>query len=485
MKKNLLASAAVLAGLTYAAGASAQSVTSTTLQGSANGLYGAVNPTMVPDPGSVVVRFGGHYNFYAGAVADSGRVATGAKQQAQEFGDYLHISPSVDGVAANGLRYGVYSDFWMEHPGTSTTATATTGSTGVQNGAGGGSIGSITNNERTNSTLYLRHAWAYVGLPTIGTLRVGTDGPTTLFQTGTFENFNDGGWNGDIPDFVSGNAGPTWPFAAVGNLYGPSKATYLSPQLYGFEIGLSYEPTTSFNNIYDQCNVAGTGCARNDSSNVASDLARRRNTLNTEMRYRGTFGPIGVAAEVGWMGSGTVGANQGGLAGAALTSYQSAARYRGFNIGIGGLAITYGGLTVGGHIQGGDYNGQWGLAPAGGPHSLAYLLGASYTVGPVIVGVQAFQYNSPGNSFAYTGVPTAAQVHVGQERERGIAAGGTYTLTPGVSLFLDYLWGDRKENGFDLLTGTGTTFNGATGVDSHLNNQTRASLIGTGLQIRW
>jgi hypothetical protein len=429
---------------------------------------------MVPDPGTVIVRLGGHFNFYAAAMSDSGDKAPGFKQQNTEFGDYLHLSPSVDGVAANGLRYGVYSDFWTEHPGLA----------GVANGAGGGSVASITNDERYNSTLYLRHVWGYIGLPTIGTLRVGTDGPTTLFQTGTFENFNDGGWNGDIPDMISGNAGPVWPFAAVGNLYGPTKVTYLSPQLAGFEIGLSYEPTTSFNNVYDQCNVASAGCARLDSSNVAGDLARRRNTLNAEVRYRNTFGPLGIAAEAGWLGSGVVGANQGGLSGAALTSYQAANRYRGFDIGIGGLAITYGGLTVGGHIQYGDYQGQWGLAPVGGPQTMAWLVGASYTIGPVIVGASFFQVNEAGASYGYTGTPTATQLHTGQERDRGFAAGGTYTITPGVSLFLDALWGDRKENGVDILNG-GTTYNPTTGVDSHTNNQTRAALLGTGLQIRW
>jgi hypothetical protein len=478
MKKTLLASAAAVCGLLCATGAYAQSVTSTTLLPSASSMGSAVNGTSgIPDPGTVVVRFGGHMNFYAAALSDSGDKANGFKQANYEFGDYLHISPSVDGTAANGLRYGVYSDFWTEHPGANTTATSSTGSTGIVNGAGGGNVASITNDERYNATLYLRHVWTYVGFPTLGTVRFGTDGPTTLFQTGTFENFNDGGWNGDIPDFVSGNAGPTWPFAAVGNLYGPAKITYLSPQVYGFEVGVAFEPTTSFNDIYDQCNTASSGCARASASNVAGDLGRRRNTFNAEMRYRGTFGPVGIAAEVGYLGSGVVQADSAG----AAASFATAPRYRGWDIGIGGLAVTFGGLTVGGHIQGGDFNGQWAQAPAGGPHAVAGLVGASYTVGPVIVGVQAFQFDSPGNSYAFTGTPTPALAHVGQERERGLAAGGTYTVVPGLSLFLDYLYGDRKENGYDLLNG-GATFGSANATS---NNRTRAQLIGFGTQLRW
>ena len=81
MKKNLLASAAAICGLLYATGAYAQSVTSTTLLPSANSMGGAVNPTTnVPDPGTVVVRFGGHANFYAAAMSDSGDKAPGFKQ---------------------------------------------------------------------------------------------------------------------------------------------------------------------------------------------------------------------------------------------------------------------------------------------------------------------------------------------------------------------------------------------------------------------
>ena len=469
MRNNLLASAAAASALLYSAGAFAQSATVNTLQGSANSLAGAVNATnYLPDPGTVIVRLGGHYNFYAAAVTESGDKAPGFKQQVQQFGDYLHLSPSVDGVAANGMRYGVYTDIWDEHPGLA----------GVANGAGGGSISSITNNERYNSTLYLRHAYSYIGAPAVGTLRFGTDGVATLFQTGTFENFNDGGWNGDAYEMVGGNSEPTWPFAAVGNLYGPAKVTYLSPQIYGFEAGISYEPTTSFNNIFDQCNTASSGCARASASNVAGDLARRRNLVNPEIRFRGTVGPVGIAAEIGFIGSGNVQADAGGLTPAAAAAFALAPRYRGLDIGIGGIAITFSGLTVGGHVQAGSYNGQYGLAPVGSDTTIAGLVGASYTVGPVIVGASAFQYDSPGNSHA--GV-TPALLNVGQLRERGVAAGGTYTLVPGLSLFLDYLWGSRKENGYDLLNGA-TTYKTATPTQ---NNETRAQLLGLGTQLRW
>lgn len=419
-------------------------------------MAGGVNASDVPEVGSIRVRLGGHVNFYAAALSDTGDRAPGFKQAQYAFGDYAHLNPSVDGVAANGLRYGTFVDIWNEKPIAS----------------GGGTGGSISNVDRTAGALYVRRAWVYLGLPTLGTIRVGSgDSPAGLFQTGTFENFNDAGWNGDVPLLISGNAAPIWPFALVGNLYTPTKATYLSPQYKGFEFGVSYEPNTSQFTTFDgACNVAGTGCARLSASNLAADLARRRNMVNPEIRYRGTFGPVGLAVEAGYMGSGKVAADP---AGPGNTITATTTRYRGFNIGIGGIAVTYGGLTVGGHVQAGAYNEQWGLAPAQGPDAFAWLAGASYAIGPVIVGGSFYQFDSAGASFTNF---TPAGRSVGQRRERGVAGGGTYTLVPGVSLFLSLLYGERKENNYDLLNNT---------IGSTANNKTRSELISLGTQLRW
>ena len=456
MRKNLLASATVACGLLYSGLASAQVATVNTLSPDNRFLAGAVNASDVPEVGSIRVRLGGHVNFYAAALSDTGDRAPGFKQAQYAFGDYAHLNPSVDGVAANGLRYGTFVDIWNEKPIAS----------------GGGTGGAISNVDRTAGALYVRRAWVYLGLPTLGTIRVGSgDSPAGLFQTGTFENFNDGGWNGDVPLLISGNAAPTWPFALVGNLYTPTKATYLSPQYKGFEFGVSYEPNTSQFTTFDgACGVASTGCARLSASNQAADLARRRNMVNPEIRYRGTFGPVGLAVEAGYMGSGKVAADPTGP-GNTITA--STAQYRGFNMGIGGIAVTYGGLTVGGHVQAGAYNGQWGLAPAQGPDAFAWLAGASYAIGPVIIGGSFYQYNSAGASFTNF---TPAGRSVGQLRERGVAGGGTYTLVPGVSLFLSLLYGDRKENNYDLLNNT---------IGSTANNKTRSELISLGTQLRW
>jgi predicted porin len=420
----------------------AQMTTQTTLLPDARSL------PVAPTPGQVIVRLGGHINFYAMALSDSGNSSPGYKQAGYSFLDYVHLNPSVDGMAANGLKYGAFVDIWQEKPVA----------------PGGGSGGGISPVDRTAGSLYVRREWIYMGTDKLGTIRLGTgDSVGGLYQTGTFENFDDGGWNGDVPSMFSSNTTPTWPFDLVGNLYTPTKLTYLSPQFSGVEFGATYEPNTGNVTTFDGvCPTAGTGCDRLSSSANTADLARRRNMLNIEARYRAVFGPVGIATEVGWFGSGHVNYD-GTLPPTTVTHYD------GFNQGVFGFTATYAGLTVGGHLMAGRFNGQWGLDPKGAPDSIAYLMGASYTVGPLIVGASFFQYDSAGN--AYQGLGP----HVGTLRERGVAAGGTYSLTPGVSLILSYLYGDRKERGYDLLD--------ATPGSNH--NNVRAQGISIGTQLRW
>ena len=83
---------------------------------------------------------------------------------------------------------------------------------GQHSGSGGGVYGSLSQQSRQRGELYLRREWGYIGTDQLGTLRLGsTDGPSGLYMVGNFENFNDGGWNGDVPGMISGNVQPTWP----------------------------------------------------------------------------------------------------------------------------------------------------------------------------------------------------------------------------------------------------------------------------------
>lgn len=456
-----------------------------------------------PAPGTVTVRLNGLVRFYAAYIKDGdanrtagtalgGVAGNGTEKLANyTFATYARLYPGFDGVAANGLKYGASIE--IRSDGSS--------------GAGGGTFGSVTGSNRARGELYIRRAFGYLGTDKLGTLRLGgTDGPSSLYITGNFENFDGGGLNGDLPGFLAGNTNITWPFGDVGNMYTTNKAVYLSPQFYGFDFGLAYEPNTGSptGNSGNNCGtggfvgtnfvnaagaftaatgangqgVAGPGCDRL-SATGSGDYTRRRNTLDAMLRYRGTFGPVGVAVTAGYIVSGKVEDNQTPSRRTTITVANPAGvggavtqEYEGFSVGDFGAAVTFGGLSFGGKYQYGDYNGQWGLHTRGTTQGEAWLVGASYTFGPAVVGAHYLDYKSAGDTYnALLGR---------QRREQGVAAGATYTLAPGLSLFASYLWIQRKQNGFNFVTGE------TNGVPNSVNaNKLTAQAFALGTSFRW
>jgi hypothetical protein len=411
---------------------------------------------------------------------------------------YFRLYPGFDGVAANGLRYGAGAEIRQDgnYP------------------AGGGVGGSISSNTSRDGILYVRRAWGYVGTDKLGMVRFGaTDGPSDLFMVGNNENFGDGGWNGSAVAYLPTQLWIYWPFADVGNLYSTQKIVYLSPAFAGFDFGLSFEPTTAGPNgaaANQGCNapnlgtaggsngfiangpgVAGAGCAQLIST-TTGDIARRRNTYDVAVRYRGLFGPVGFAAFADYMGSGKVSDEM-------TTTHQ---KLDGLSVGAGGAQVTYGGLTIGAMAQGGRKNGggSWNLAPQGASDEVAYEVGGSYTYGPLVVGAHFFQVWSAaqsGPALNPDGSASGAIPSVGQRRETGVAAGATYSVAPGFSLNLTYFWGERAQNGQDFLTGqtsyaqsaANTTGCGASGVAGStaacLHNTVTAQGLMLGAQLTW
>ena len=390
-------------------------------------------------------------------------------------------TPGFDGVAANGLKYGASVEIREDS----------------NFGAGGGVYGSTTGQDRTRGLLYFRRSFGYLGTDRFGTVRVGSgDQPSSLYLIGTFENFNDGGLNGDTPGMFPGGAiaGVNFAFNDVGNMYSTTKVVYLSPQFYGVDFGLSYEPSTAAigGDNGAGCNpspqfgsttlggaqsVATPGCDDLASTSTA-DYARRRNTYEALVRYRGTVGPVGLAAEASYDGSGRV-QDTGGHQKLEDLSY--------FDMG---ATATFAGFSVGGNYQVGRYTvlgggGAGGLVNRGQPDASAFITGATYTLGPVIVGVQYLREFYEGdrqtatNRNQSTGAVTglaAGQVLGGQRMDQGFAAGGTYSLAPGVSLYLSYAWAQSRQNGFNLLSGASNNAN---------NNKLTQSIIAVGTAFAW
>lgn len=431
MRKLLLTSTVML-------GASLGMAHASMFQSTADAGSWYVPPVAKLSPGQIVVHIDLRTNVYFGVAGSSANNVAGNKQSAVGMVGYNRMYFGADGLAANGLKYGLSLEVRQNF--------GSPLGTGFGAGASGNS---------TNSTLYVRRDYVYMGTDQLGTFRFGqTDGPATLFLLGTFEGFNDGGWNGDVPAMVPGAVQPVWAWSDVGNMYTTGKIEYLSPNLAGFDFGISFAPSQAGIQDGGGCTAAYTGCAMQSSVAAgAAGIAQAKNTVEVAGRYRGNFAGFGVAASAGYYGSGYV------------TNSSGPNKYDGLSVGEFGLELSYAGVTVGGNVEGGQMNGQWGLMPKGGKQGVAWIAGAQYTTGPVVIGASYFNYQDQGTF----GVGT-------QRSNTGIAAGGTYAIAPGLVAYLSYLYGDIRQGGVNLLTG-------ATGTVS--NNEVHSQVITLGTRFMW
>ncbi|MGH7070707.1 MAG: hypothetical protein ACREFO_11915, partial [Acetobacteraceae bacterium] len=297
MRKVLLTTAAVLGAAMGLAGvANAQEATIPPpppgVSGPTGGTIGStpqsagsigVTPGMTA-PNSFVVHLNGRINWYAGVEGSSANQFDGNKLDPFSFQGYIRLYPGFNATAANGLKYGVVAE--------------------IRNPGSGYVTGSGSSGNSARNTLYWRRAYGYVGTDELGTLRFGQgDGPMTIFQVGTFEGFNDGAWNGDVPGFVPGAAFPNYPFTDVGNLYTTSKLVYLSPSFSGFHFGLGFAPNPSVLVNTPGCvgNAAGLGC--NALSASALPINQQRNRIEVGAEYTGTFSGVGIDIGGGYTAS--------------------------------------------------------------------------------------------------------------------------------------------------------------------------------------
>jgi hypothetical protein len=405
--------------------------------GASMGLMAAAQAQTAPEaPGSVTVRLNGRVNWYAGIEASSldNNSSTGVKTATDNFLGYLRLFPGFDGVAANGLHYGAAAEIRIN----------------------GGETGS-------DETLFVHQAYGYFGLPKLGQISFGQEnGPVTLFETGTFEGFNDGGWWGDLPAIVPENAEPVYPFVDNSGLnQETNKIVYLSPTIAGFQFAFGFEPNHTAENYTDAPTSTPTPIIG----------GQPRNLIDVGGQYTQTFGPVGVQVGADYISAGQV----------AYTGDTPAVGYKDLSMLTGGATVTIAGVTVGGNVAYGAFNQVSGytfqLEPDGGKAAIGTLFGAQYTVGPIVVGGSVFRFQTTGD-IPGGGDPAdinASGLTVGQQVNNGLALGGTYTLVPGVSLFVDYDYGWRKQGGLDFS-------DLEAGPD---NNYVQAQLFGVGTQIQW
>ena len=319
---------------------------------------------------------------------------------------YTRLYPSFDGVLANGIKYG-------------------------------GSIEIRTNNNAAPSAqgsspgtqgLYIQRAYVYMGADKFGKVLLGAAvQPSELFQTGNPVNFNTGGWDGDLPGvFTTG-----LPYFIDDDNDQANKIVYVSPQFSGFDFGASFEPN-DYGNEYGKPLTRATSV---DPAIAGPQYAKRVNTVDGAARYQGTFGPVGIKANIAGSYGGTV-----------TSSNPAFLPTKEFTLLGGGVSATFAGFEVDGHIDSGKFGQDLQALQPGQQGTTSWIVGGSYTFGPFIVGGSYYGFDS-GITQSYTTASGALHGY-------GIAAGGTYTLAPGASIFLEYLYGHQKANDFNLLTST-------------------------------
>jgi len=196
-----------------------------------------------------------------------------------------------------------------------------------------------------------------------------------------------------------------------------TKLIYLSPQFSGFDFGVSFSPNRN------EGETQWTGAS---TLNWQRDYTGLTNEVSAALRYRGTFGPVGVQTSlVGqWASSGRLTAS-----GAPVTVRQQNVDAYSF-----GMILAAYGFQVGGEYTTGKYQGQ---APAGAAlnkgldASSHWLLSAVYTTGPLGLNVMY------GSGTQDNGTDTAGN-KLEDRTQTYFGAGLTYTIAPGLVGFLNF-----------------------------------------------
>ena len=306
--------------------------------------------------------------------------------------------------------------------------------------------------------MFVRKAFTYLASDQAGLLRLGqADGVLGLFDNCIFTSTC---WDGGISS-INGNGlqaqttsgGTAVPFVwldQAGVEYSNNKIVYLSPQFYGFDLGVQYAPNmgNSFQNegLGVGCNQAGPTCINVSSGN---DPTRWLNQFGAGIRFQQLFGSIDVKTYGFYETAGKEILTTGAYARPSPTASALALRYDNLSFFKIGIAVTFANVTTSIDYIGGAVNGTLAMRPTGGVPTSAILPGITYINGPVTLGALAGIVSTQG----------AAQLTgATQRQEYQLATGGSYRLAPGVQVVAEDMYTHRHQGGFDFSqNAVGTT----------------------------
>jgi len=339
-----------------------------------------------------------------------------------DFRNEFEVQVFVTGKAANGLSYGAVIE--------------------LQNDNVGGGAGTAIDSDE---------AYAFVSSPTLGTLRFGDeDSAASLMQVRvpTITGMGpDGNWDELLTNRAGTRNGNSYILSGINDGNDATKVIYLSPQFFGFDFGVSFAPNSGegervgFGTSVDTGGIANAQAGHRERTGL-------QNEMSAALRYRGSFGNVGVQAGFAAMRADAP----------DRTTANAATALQDVSAMSAGLAVTAFGVTVGGEYTWGKYSGssvgRTALA-TGRDNSRHYVLGATYVMGAISVG-------------AYYGAGTQDNgPNVAEREQRVWGLGAAYTLAPGLDLIASYN-NLKDRNGPDSAPGT---------------NQRDASVLYTGMRL--
>ncbi len=391
-----------------------------------HGADGVPNRPTTPTTSGIVVRLGGFFDFSMGNVSDSSDGAffrnnmapltfgtngvvnnnftatplpTAAKgRQRNDFRTEAELNIYADGIAANGMRYGAMFELQMD----------------VLTPQGGAATGTGVDYDELYG--FVKGGW--------GEVRFGQeDGAASLMQVrrpSVLWMGTDDAWD----EFtVNQPGGSPYVMSGVNDGNDATKIIYLSPQFAGFDAGISYAPN-SFEGENFVNPTTTTGFQR--------DYTGLTNQITGALRYRGTFGDIGVATSfvAAFADAPKSAANGTDL----INKPQNISAYS------AGLVVRAYGFAVGGEYTWGNYNGS---APGntalnkGLDGSNHWVGSGTYTIGAFSIGAM-YGKGTQDNGTASGQLGQTAGTALQDREQTYLGFGVAYVLAPGMTLFANY-----------------------------------------------
>ncbi len=405
----------------------------------------APNTDAAPTPGTIVIRLNGRVETgialnYAG---NTGAGAGTVKYNPVSIPTFMRLYPGFDGLSANGMRYGAAVELRENFASTTNGGAPTLGGNASANSS--------------QQTVYVRRSFVYFGSDQVGIVRLGqADGVISIFDPCIFTSvcWDPTGSVGGNELQSTGSQGsvsiPLVWLSGQGAEYANSKIVYLSPQVFGFDFGLEYDP--------NQGNGQNGGGACGAGSVICSEVTtgpgvlagQWDNKIAVGVRYMNTFGPVDFKA------FGTY------VAARALNNTAAGAtKFDNLSFGTGGIAITAMGVTVAADYIGGHVNNQQAAVADGGKPTNAVITGVSYHNGPLSIGANVGIIDMQG-----VGI-----VGKTQEHDFEVNAGGSYSLAPGFTMVAEYMYQQRHAGGHNFYGGAAAT------GDIHSNGMLLATVV--------